>query len=118
MSEMELHTGRLKFLEENFTKDKLKSFFEKSTALEINDEYKHCIILTQTKFPFNPKFVLFNENLYELVDHEEHEYTDFINKSHKLENGDILFTHLFYNGGCGFSEMLEDSLLQYDESRD
>lgn len=56
------------------------------------------------------KYVYLNERLFEIIENEELDPYNDIARTHKLDNGDISFELKYYNGGAGFTEVLEEAL--------
>lgn len=123
MSEVEVHTGKLKkvnvegkTLNEKIynllkkhncsTTVKLEDINSDNLSEELMDNYYDSKLYDEDRY-FISKL---NNNIYEVVDHFESESSDDIFFFHKDENNDINFVLSFYNGGTCFGEMIDEIL--------
>ena len=119
MSYQELHTGKLKKIEQ-LPLQELEAWVETKPNLEIEDfeekmedEYEYFEIhdkIKKYKEPFYIKYVWNRGDLYEMIEHSGEQEADFLNLTTQESDGTINFTYLFYNGGTCFAEMLEEGL--------
>lgn len=119
MSYQELHTGKLKKIQQLPLQD-LQTWVETKPNLEIEDfeekiedEYKYFEIRDKTKKYKEPLYIKYIWNkgtLYEMIEHSGEQKADFLNLTTQNSDGTVSFTYLFYNGGTCFSEMLEEGI--------
>ena len=105
MSNYEHHVGKIKLVDENFTKDKLEKILseddiDEESVLEGRNTYS---IYDNN---YDVKYVVHKDKLFQITEHKE--FGDDLYVQSLSDNGE--FTMLFYNGGTCFSEMLEEAI--------
>lgn len=115
MSYTEFHKGKLKkvselsieelisFQKENISKVIFEDFFEK-----IEDGYTFFEGYDKTTREL--KYIFHKNILYEVVDHAQEDDTDYLLDVTRLNENELKFNLIFYNGATCFSEMLEEGL--------
>jgi hypothetical protein len=111
MSQSELHFGKLKKVEmkepqtlEDFYQEKLK---EKGIT-EFNpahDDWEEAFL-----DEYWEKYIVVNNNVFEIYDHEERDDSDDIYDIKPNGDGTYSFIMKFYNGGTYLTECLEEEL--------
>lgn len=96
MSDYEHHRGKLKKVLPN----EGETFEQMLVRLNVEDEYE--------------TYVEVDEELYEIYDHEEQGYEadQFCHLS--KNDGELTFVTRFYNGGTCLTEMIADSIREYN----
>ena len=108
MSNYEHHVGKIKLVDENFTKEKLEKILseddidEENTLEELEGRETYSIYNNN----YDVKYVVHKDKLFQITEHKD--FGDDLYVQNLLDNGE--FTMLFYNGGTCFSEMLEESI--------
>ncbi len=117
MSYTELHTGQLEVVIRNTDRVWFKDFIKANPHLEVDDlddrledGCNFFIVEIKGKGASKDryKYLYSDGTLYEFVNHEYGESSDYLNKVIQVNKNTINFTCLFYNGGTCFSEMLEE----------
>lgn len=113
MSETELHIGKLRKIDlklgqtlEDFYKEKLKEVDVLKLRSYDNDW------LDAFLDEYHNKYIVVNNIIYEIYEHEEKNPYRDINILNKNADGTYSFTMMFYNGGTCLSECLEDEILK------
>lgn len=128
MSYTELHTGKLTpvktinshqefvdFVHENkltawLDYSNIEEYFEERSINDVADN-SLAIVLCKSDRPQVPYEYVFYKNVIYRVDNYSFSDDDFyINKFIKNSDGSIDFVSMFYNGGTGFDEELQDGL--------
>ena len=108
MSNYEHHVGKIKLVDENFTKEKLEKILseddidEENTLEELEGRETYSIYNNN----YDVKYIVHKDKLFQITEHKE--FRDDIYIQSLSDSGE--FTMLFYNGGTCFSEMLEESI--------
>ena len=109
MSEQETHVGKLKLIFtgteeqiEEFCKSKIKGSFG-----FLDDDYDTYIEMFYDVF--YKEFVIINNSIYEIIEDTYLDYNEIFEASLN-EDGTISYVCSYYNGGCCFSEALEECL--------
>lgn len=115
MSYVELHTGSLRKVEENFSIEELESFLQNNHVFEVDNlerkkEKNTKFLEIFNKETGNMVFVWHKNSFYEIVSHNETDEVDYLLDVKKGEGDIVNFTLIFHNGGTYFSEMLEEGL--------
>ena len=116
MSYTELHTGKL--IKVDLGDLTLEEYCEKQCKendkplSSFNKDYTE-----QFRDSFYEKFIILNDELYEFLEHEEHEDENYFMKLYPNQDGTISFIGQFYNGGTCLSEMLEDAFKDFKSDK-
>lgn len=110
MSGYEMHTGKLKLIDEDFNSEKLEELFKNDSTLDRDYleevlDYGHNTY-TLYNDDFEPKYVVSGNKLFKIKKHKREYDAMHVDVLDKKGN----FTFLFYNGGTCFSEMVEDAV--------
>lgn len=132
MSEVEVHTGKLKKLsiEGKTINEKIYNLLKKyncKTSININDIDSSSNELSDklmedfydSKLYDEDKFFIskYSKSIYELIDHFEYESGDDIFYHNKDENDNINFVLSFYNGGTCLGEMLDEIIKETENNK-
>lgn len=110
MSETEHHTGNIRKVETEDVEVFIQALLKASEFPPAYDswlEYFNCDVYPK-KFD-GVEYIVLDDTLYQFDEHIESDWTPFV-RMWPQEDGSILFTTQFYNGGTCLEEMLADGL--------
>lgn len=56
------------------------------------------------------RYVIYNNEVYEVIEKNYRDFYDSIFESYKNDDGTIDYQVVYYNGGCSFTEAIEEAL--------
>lgn len=111
MSQVETHIGRLCKVDKAET-ESIESWCEKYCQQngfghleEFYDTWEECF----REMEYD-KYIITNNNIYRIIEDKEFTDCEDIFEAHQNELGQIEYCLSYYNGGCGFSEAIENAL--------
>jgi hypothetical protein len=110
MSDYEYHYGNLRLLPK-LDDESLEHQCER-ICLERNIETTDDESFTE-QLKYNDKFHIYNDNLYDVFDHDKTNDCDTVMRIFPNPDGTLTFIGQFYNGGTYLGEMLDESLDYY-----
>ena len=122
MSEMELHTGKVKAVEvfEGETVDDVwlrlateHGFIPENPLEDFRSDFGEYLYEKLGPGYVN-RYVQVKDVIYEVIEDEEHEPYGFT-RATKQPDGTISYILYWYNGGAGFGEVLEDTIKEIEE---
>ena len=109
MSEQEAHAGKLKLVFTG-TKEQIEEFCKSKIKCSfgfLDDDYDSYTEMFEDEY--YRKFVIINNSIYEIIEDTCLDYNEIFESSLN-EDGTINYICSYYNGGCSFSEALEECL--------
>ena len=111
MSEMVRYTGKLRLKEKlpNETlEEQCKRILFEHNYFELQyyyDSWKEMLC-----YELYERYVIYNNEVYEVIEKNYRDFYDSIFEAYKNDNGTIDYQVVYYNGGCGFTEAIEEAL--------
>ncbi len=114
MSDYEGHYGKLRKVlsepHESFEDLCLRILKTKITHV---DGYDPIDPIEYIKDELYENYIIVKNQLFEIIEDHTQDDLDYFIKLYPNEDGTITFITRFYNGGCGFNEVLEGGLEKY-----
>lgn len=111
MSEMVRYTGKLR-LKEKLPNETLEeqckrilgehNYFELSVYCDSWEEMLYDELYE--------RYAIYNNEVYEVIEKNYRDFYDSIFEAYKNDDGTINYQVVYYNGGCGFTEAIEEAL--------
>lgn len=116
MSEMVHYNGKLKLVDRlpNETlEDQCKRLLETDEVTKYYDSYREMF-----EDVLYDRYVINDNNIYEILSKKRHEYDEdiFIMKDNK--DGTYDYEVMYYNGGCGFTEAIEEAFENLNKTKE
>jgi hypothetical protein len=111
MSDVEFHSGKLKKIvrsEDQSLDEQCKLICIDAGITELssyNNDWIDCL----KDGKLGRKYFIYDDILYEFIEHEESSDNEYFMKLYPNEDGTISFIGSFYNGGTYLGEMLEEA---------
>ena len=127
MSSTELHTGTLipvktinshqefmDFVHENeltaWLNSNIEEYFEERSVNDVADNSLAIVLRKSDGFRVPYEYVFYKNVIYRVDNYSFSDDDFYINRFIKNSDGSISFVSMFYNGGTGFEEELQDGL--------
>ena len=127
MSSTELHTGTLTpvktinshqefmdFVHEHkltaWLNSNIEEYFEEHSVNDIADSSLAIVLCESDKFRTPYEYIFYKNVIYKIDNYLFSDDDFYINRFIKNSDGSINFVSMFYNGGTGFDEELQDGL--------
>ncbi len=108
MSRTEHRKGRLLKIENGGStlEDICKTLYKQNTEEPLKSYYTNYTEYISE----DDRYVIADGSVYEIIENNEIDENEDIAEATMLDNGEIEYEIRFYNGGAGFSEMVEKSI--------
>ncbi len=111
MSEMVRYTGKLRLKEKlpNETlEEQCKRILREHNYFELQD---YCDSWKEMLYDeLYERYVVYNNEVYEVIEKNYRDFCDSSFEAYKNDDGIINYQVVYYNGGCGFTEAIEEAL--------
>jgi hypothetical protein len=111
MSQVEVHVGQLMKidkLESTTPEEWCKEYFLENGITQLDHYYESWVEYFNDEY--YEEFLVHKNDIYRKIKDTECYGGDDIYHAHKNENGTIDYILSYYNGGCGFTEAIEEAL--------